>query len=650
MTIFLKHNIKYNVFVSFCIIIIICSINSFAQIVKKDTVYHTPFDTNKISNVYMLDNKSDTIGVQDFIWSDRRNLSEIMNDNAGYHIFYLGIGGRNSINYNNFDSKQIGIFRDGVQINDNFFGGFDEENISVSEIQKIEEVSNISSFLYGLNSTGKSLNIITKDAFQPTIFSQLRYSQDRYGALFADFSFNVPFSKKFNFIFGINSHFTDGYYINSSFNVWRGRFKFNYYASPKLNIKASFYHNVINRRLNEGLVYNTDDTLKNQNFAEVYSLGQYERYSTYYSDIAFTGNFLNDKNSLTKLIFYSNNSNRILRNGENGVDTGVYLRNDYHYIQYGVDLSQHIRKKFNDVIITDFMLGGNAYLNLNYISRPIQFVTLNFPIFYQYNIYSIKSKLDVSINNLFISGSLKAELIDKELYNNVGIEGKYKLINTTDFTLLLKGGFKSTYSGNYYLNDFPGNYIGYSYNYSGIRNNYYEFGFESGYKNLYLDAYQYSWNYTITQVNSITPVNGNYSVKYLTKFFDFGINANYTNDTLFPKIYLKSDVVYHNQLFKDRLDLKVGISFKYFSEMPVVSIEQENYSNVYNYENGSSLRKNFFNLDFYIGARIGTANINLTLANLLDNLNYTTAIYPYDSRGGFLSSISRFTIVWDFNR
>ncbi|MCX6166185.1 MAG: TonB-dependent receptor plug domain-containing protein, partial [Ignavibacteriae bacterium] len=202
----MSNNIKH-IFGLFFTISFLCSVYSNAQTIKKDSVYHTPFDTNKISNPYILDYKSDTIGINDFIWSDRRNLSEILNDKAGYFINYLGIGGRNPINFNNFNDKQIGIFRDGVQINDNFFGGFDEENISVSEIQKIEEVSNISSFLYGMNSSGKALNIITRDAFQPTLFSQLRYSQDRYGALFSDFSLNVPFSKKFNFIFGVNSHF-----------------------------------------------------------------------------------------------------------------------------------------------------------------------------------------------------------------------------------------------------------------------------------------------------------------------------------------------------------------------------------------------------------------------------------------------------------
>ena len=126
---------------------LVCSFYSFAQSVKKDTIYHIPFDTNKISNAYLFDLKSDTIGLNDFIWNDRKNLSEILNDKAGFHIFYLGIGGRNSINFNNFDSWQIGIYRDGIQQNDNFYGGFDQENISVSEIQKIEVVSNISSFL-----------------------------------------------------------------------------------------------------------------------------------------------------------------------------------------------------------------------------------------------------------------------------------------------------------------------------------------------------------------------------------------------------------------------------------------------------------------------------------------------------------------------
>lgn len=601
-----------------------------SQTVKKDTIYHTPFDTNKIYNSYLLDNKSDTIGLQEFIWSDRKNLSEILNDKAGYFINYLGIGGSNIINFNNFDKYQIGILRDGVQVNNIYSQGFDIENISVSEIQKIEAVSTISSFLYSPYSSGKSLNIITKDAFQPTLFSQLRYSQDRYGALFADFSLNIPFSKKVNFIFGINSHFYDGYYRNSDFNVWRGRFKLNFYTSPKLNIKLSFYHTKINRRLNGGLVYNTNDTLKNANYANVYSLGRYERYSNYYSDITFTGNFFDNKNSLTRLIFYTNNSYRILRNGENGIDTGVNLKSNFHYIQYGADITQYINHKISKLIETNLMIGGNIYYDLSNLSVPgLPPYTPDYvPQSYRNNYYSLKSKLDVKIDRLILSGSFRTDHSNSKFFGSAGFEAKYGIIIENEYDFVLKGGVNSTStpvtSSKFYN----------------------EFGFETRYRNFYIDAYQYDWGYNYNNKYSISLNNGNYSLKWLLKYFDFSLNISYSSDTLFPKLYLKSDVVYHNFFFNNKLDLKLGISLKYFTNTPIYNYDPEN-----NYIlSQSNIEKNFFNMDFYVGARIGTANINITVANIFDNVNYTTAIYPNDARGGFLNSIARFSIVWDFNR
>jgi hypothetical protein len=651
LRLFLGNNIKYSfgVLVHTLIIILLCNINTSAQPVKKDTVYHTPFDTNKISNPYILDYKSDTIGIQSFIWSDRKNLSEILNDKAGYFINYLGVGGRNPINYNNFDDKQIGIFRDGVQINDNFFGGFDEENISISEIEKIEVASNISSFLYGVNTSGKSINVITKDAFQPTLFSQLRYSQDRYGAMFADFSLNVPFSKKFNFIFGINSHFYDGYYDNSDFNVWRGRMKLNFYSSPKLNIKASFYHTKINRRLNGGLEYSTNDTLKNQNFASVYSLGSYEKLSNYYFDITFNANLFNDKNSLTKLIFYTNNSLRLFRNGENGVDTGVYIKEYFHSIQYGIDLKQNYRIKFANGIESNLLAGGNAYFNLYNFTIPYKrlYVDGTERMFIQNNYYNIISKIDLLIKQLLLSGSYKFDVIDNSFYNLFGLEGKYKVFNKDDYNILLKGGFNSTTYGFTYLNYSSDNETPFYSTYNSNRRKYCEFGVEAKYKNIYLDAYQYSCSLD----NSFSFANGNYTAKLLTKYFDFVINASYSSETYYPPISLKSDIVYHNFFFNDKLDLKFGISLKYFSKTYLYTIDQQNYTkSIYLSSDGSPFEKDFFNMDFYVGARIGTANINITVANIFNNVNYTTGIYPYDARGGFLNSIARFSIVWDYNR
>ncbi|MFA5404834.1 MAG: TonB-dependent receptor plug domain-containing protein, partial [Ignavibacteria bacterium] len=591
-------------------------------------------------NPYILDFKSDTIGLQEFIWSDRRNLSEILNDKAGYFINYFGIGGRNPINYNNFDDKHIGIFRDGVQINDNFFGGFDEENISVSEIQKIEEVSNMSSFLYGINSSGKALNIITKDAFQPTLFSQLRYSQDRYGALFADFSLNVPFSKKFNFIFGINSHFTDGYYQNSDFNVWRGRLKLNFYSSPKLNIKTSFYHTKINRRLNYGLVYNTDDTLKNSNFAEVRDLYTYERFSNYYFDISATANLLNDNNSLTKFIFYTNNQSRIYRNEKSGLDPNFY-NHDYHYIQYVVDLKQYFHKYFLGIYNFNFLLGANAYFNLYNFSYPHNnsLELTNDPIFIQKNIYSGYFKIDLNVKNLFLSYSVKEDYVYEKFYAQYGIESKYKIINNPDYDLKLKSGYNSTSYGikSYFFTD----YGIYNYFYEPWTKRYFEIGFEARYKSIYLDAYNFYWSYYPFTPFSLR--NGSYSIKYLSKYIDVSLNTTYYNSNNIPLIFLKSDIVYHNFFFNNKLDLRLGLSTKYFPNTMITG--------AFSMDNGyHPVSNDFFNMDFYVGARIGTANINFTVANIFDKVNYTYGIYPYDARDGFLNTIARFSIVWDFNR
>ena len=128
---------------------------------------------------------------------------------------------------------------------------------------------NTISFLYGLNVSGKSVNIITKDFFQPKTFSQFRYSQDRTNSLNADINFTIPFSEKFNFSFGLNSHSTDGRYINSDFTTWRGRIRLNYFPSAKINFRFNFNYAQFQRGLNEGLINSTNDSLADPILAQV---------------------------------------------------------------------------------------------------------------------------------------------------------------------------------------------------------------------------------------------------------------------------------------------------------------------------------------------------------------------------------------------
>ncbi|MBK8982706.1 MAG: Plug domain-containing protein [Ignavibacteria bacterium] len=134
----------------FSFILFISFLNVQSQTVftnTSDTLKKIPFDINRIKNPFRLSLNSEVFNYDSVsIWSDRRTLSEIMDQRPGFFINDFGFGGRNTINYNGRSSYQTGIFRDGIQVNDNFYQGFDIENFSVNEIEQIEEISAVSSF------------------------------------------------------------------------------------------------------------------------------------------------------------------------------------------------------------------------------------------------------------------------------------------------------------------------------------------------------------------------------------------------------------------------------------------------------------------------------------------------------------------------
>ena len=634
--------------VSLAFLFVFAPLILFSQV--KDTTVHVLFDTNKIKNTSLLSTASDTISKDFYIWNDKKNLSEIMDEKSGYFINYFGVGGRNLIKYNGSNEYSVGIYRDGIQLNDNFFGGFDIENISVNEIEKIEEISNVSSFMYGINSRAKSINVITKDRFQPKLFSQFRYSQDRYGALSADFYVNMPLSRKINYIFEINNHINDGRYTNTDFSAWRGKVKLNYYFSPKFNIRTNLNYSKVQRGLYEGIIYSTDDTLASSIFAKVNNIDSYEKVINYLYDITLTARIFKDSISLTKLKLYTNSTLREYRDEENRITTnGIYLTNNFHYLQYGIDFKQNIKKTFGEKYYTDILFGGNAYYNfykVNKIFFDWSTASDNPQVvrFLKNNFYTGIGKIDIGLDKLFLSGFAKTSYIDNNFFFETGVEGNYKLVEIKDFSFSVHSGANSTMSGINYPELVSQDYISLLNIYNTSKQRYIEAGVKIKYKNFTIDLYQFDNNYS----NNLNFRNGNYSIDYKSTYFDGYININQWNYADFPDFFLKTDLAVHDYLFANKLNLKVGVNIKYFSNFYPELYSQYRYLAL-NFI-PQNISKNFFNMDFYVGARIGTANINFTLGNLFNNLNYDSYLYPYDNRGGFVNVVSKFTIVWDFNQ
>jgi len=618
--------------VLFSLIILFVSQLVYSQDKLSDTTHKVPFDTNKIKDQTLLSNSSDVFSYDSlYIWNDKRTLSEIMDERQGFFIFDMGLGDRNAMNYNNWYANQTGVYRDGIQINDNYYQGFDIQNISVSEIDRIEEVSDVSSFFYGINSMAKSVNVITKDVFQPQPFTQLRFSQDRFGSLFADVFFSQPFSRKGNVQIGITKHSIDGRYANSAFNIWRGRGRVNLYLSPKINAKLNFYLDNYSRGLNEGLVYSDPNVLSDPEIAEVVNSESNEDLENYFYDLTMTGRFFKNKNSLTKFKLYSNNSNRQY------IRTNETIPPYYsHSIQYGSELTQNLNIQHDKNLTSDILIGGNVYLNL---------FRGYFPGFndysYQQNYYSLKAKYDLTYKGIFISGLIRNDNIQNNNYLNWGAEVKALVYRNKDFLFELNGGLNYT---SYFIenaakaiffnpfttiNDFP--------------HNLYEIGGKIIYKDLTLEAVGFKKSYDQWEEESY---GVNSTISFISEYTDLVASYNYSNIGLFPVNYVKSDLAFKDILFRGKLKLKTGFNIKYYNINYITYQQQLLYSS--NFTDNSFPQTSQFIADFYVGARIGKANINITIANIFNSLVYNSYIYPLDDRGGFLNAISRFTIVWDF--
>lgn len=629
----------------FITVLILISQNLFSQNKYSDSTRKIPFDTNKIKDAVLLSNTSEVFSYDSlYIWSDKRSLSEILDDRSGYFVNDFGLGGRNTINFSGYTEKEIGIFRDGIQINDNLFGGFDIQNISINEIDKIEEISNVSSFLYGTNSNGKAINVITKDFFQSKPFSQFRYSQDRFNSLFADVWFTLPFSKKFAWTAGINKHSIDGRYQNSEFDVWRYRTRLDFFPSPKLNIKLNFYYNKIKRELNEGLVYNpVEDSLASISSPVINFVGK-EELENFYYDASVTGRFFKNKKSLTKIKLYSANSIRAYENTDSvqyGSFKTFFQSTKYHQIQYAADLKQNLNYPFSKNSSLDFLIGANLYQNYfdntSGIYRKVDNVK-----------YSLLFKSDFSYNNFHLSAFARADKHEDENYDsltivNYGTEASYKYLFKTSY-LKFYGGINNLKKEN----DYPSSPIA-EIGGPMMTYNYYEGGFELGLnKTLRINSY-YFGNTSVFPTGTIVFAHHGINTNIIlnSRYAEVNLSYNYWNSNFFPKNYLKADLSYHNYFFKNKLNIRVGITGKYLTSPDnFYTYSQPLYDFFYGIKD--QIKKDNFSADLYLGARIGHANINLTIANVFNTISYNTFMFPLDNRGGFLNSISRFTIVWDF--
>ncbi|MBX7042342.1 MAG: TonB-dependent receptor plug domain-containing protein [Ignavibacteria bacterium] len=552
-----------------------------------------------------------------FVWADSRDLSEAVSRITGSYVFRFNNGGRNSIYFNGISDKETGIFRDGVQINDVYFGGFDVQSQSVNDIERIEEISAVSSFIYGPSPSGKSFNIITKDKLHRKPFSQFRYSQDRFNSLYADVFFSLPLAAKVNFLAGVTKHSIDGRYGNTEFDVWNGRSRLSYVPSDKLSIRADFYYNNISRGLNEGL--DTSQTTEELADDDAVVRNPYSNEEIEQFNFGLTaGSKMFGKNFFTTLQVYSNNTLRRYSNAiadSSLVTAGFSPSENFHYISNSVRLSQEGSFRLSRNSGIRFYGAVNAYMNR-----------------YDKNVRFSKEDLTASLKGELYFGPASVTLLAGKSANNSaggfskGAEFRVTVYSRKNFSADLFGGLNET------------RYDVISYEPYSTKKSYYEAGFRISASD------QFSITQTFFSENDLGGLSTDLHARVWNIFADAGYS--YSRSPMMPEHLAKFDLSYRGFLFRNKLNLRAGFSGNYLMRKDTEPVfDQKTYE--VSYMSGS-FQTDQFSIDAYIGARIGRANINLTLANIFDSFAYGAQLYPLDNRGGFLNSVSRFTIVWDF--
>lgn len=609
-----------------------------APVKKEDTSYVQNFILADHNYQYLNKTSPDTLTRRRFLWYPAKTLEDIFNYVPGYYQYFMDVGQLNPLSFNQLPDNYTGVLRHGRPINDMLNGSVDWNLLSRNEISEIELSNGYNNNVYGYSN---SINIIQRELFQFRPYTEISYYQDRYENLYFDGNFHQNLFRKLNFNFGITKHSYDGHYTNSDFDKWLGRFNLNFAPSNKLNFFLNVNYAKIQKGLNGGIRPDTvnlgsKDEIFNTARAVVVNPDAYEIKERF--DVDLGSVLLAGKNSFTKLQFFVSNSFRKYRDEENRpTPNGIYVKNNYHWINYGAQLQEVL--KFNPT--KDIKITSSTEVDFNY--RIINISKNVSPLMYSSGstsrIFNILEDVTLSYRNISVSGYLRAYTLDDFSTNYIhsGIKAFYSINVDSLKKLNITGQFNS------------------KNNYTSVKAEY-----VTGVHSVSGEFYYYKpcdcgEDYVFKGINSSIKLRlfkfdleGTYSYNFVPLYQGLGA----IQEKFYPQHYGNISFSWHDAAFRNKLEYKVGVNTRFWSEY---------YSSYYNGENNYLIQPylpNYQNynlkipanatLDFYIMGRIGKATFGLTFENILDRIIYNTGVYPFMDRGGFLNAMSRFNITWNF--
>jgi hypothetical protein len=610
------------------------------QPVKQDTTFIQNFIMADNTHWYLNKTSPDTLTRNRFLWYPAKSLEDIFNYIPGYYLYYMDVGQLNPVAYNQMLGSNTGVLRGGRPINDLIDGSIDWNLFSRNEISEIELSNGYGNNVYGYSNT---VNIIQRQLFQFRPYTEISYYQDRYENLYFDGNFHQNLFETINFNFGITKHSYDGHYTNSDFDKWLGRFNLTFAPSSKLNFFANVNYASIKKGLNEGI---RADTVNLGSKTEIFNTARaivnnpdaYEKKERFDIDVGSV--FLAGKSSFTKLQLYVSNSFREYRDEENRpTPNGIFIKNNYHWINYGAKLQQQFKfiltRKITALSKTEGEYSEAVKQNNNlYGSHSSK----------TQNVYLLQ-ELSVQYGRLGISGYFQGYTISstnssQKLFTNFYFSQGASIL----YIQALRNAGQMRIKGVYNYTD---DYFSLS---AGCTNSFIDISSEFYY---YYDDYNAgSQNILFFPANG---VNRGVNSSLIFKVFKFKLSANHNysfknaKSVINPEHSGKLQLAFEDNAFRNKLEYKIGLDSRFWSEYsgPTYNGILNKLGDWTRIGNNTKIPANA-TLDFFIMGKIGKATFGLTVENILDRIIYNTGVYPFMDRGGFLNSISRFNITWNF--
>jgi outer membrane cobalamin receptor len=610
-------------------------------------------------------------------WIEYRYIGDLLWTKPGMYIRDMGSPGQhNELTIGGVDERGIAFLVDGRSQADPITGTYDMILFPTDYIERIEFITGPRAMLYGMNSTGGTINIVTKSFYTNKPYSRLRYSQgvDDYTQTDAIFSQNI-FSR-FNFTFGLERHALgfnqisqdySGRFVNSDYDAWSFRTKLRYDISNSFNIVFSHLYEQAITGLNDGVDYT--NTPSGYDFDEQNALVSnneaYEKIYNHHLDLTAAAHLTGDTMQVTTLTTYYSNQLREYRDEArdypdglpfNGVLThsdnrssnaGILLRNELAssaqnfsvavqaeeiQVESSPEVGGHKVNKFSASAKEEVLL--LSPLTFAVFGRTDNYLGRNLP--------GAGADAQIAINSSlsFFGGMSVSHRTPtlQELYwssDSTHVPTPRLWLKDEQHTLIQVGARFSVF-------DFLSGTI--SLNHREIKNP------------ILVDttvaagasASGYSLEFLQPALNVYNGVDVSLKATY-SHFYAEG-NATYLKQpdyyhvsdklTLLPELYFDGSFYYKNQLVDGHLDLKIGFRGRYTSKQSGMAPLNE--SGLYvPYELLESFGPSG-TADFFLIAKLGDAYLHLIWENLSGNQYMLTPFYPMYARN------VRFGVSWEF--